>query len=70
MKKIINSVLFLVVMSLSIGANAYWCSANSTSAYGYGFSPISTTDACERAVTECVVRTPHWQVCYVTKYGL
>jgi hypothetical protein len=42
------------------------CEARSPSAFGYGVNHNGAA-ACQRALNECSVRTPSYQVCYVTR---
>ena len=49
----------------STEASAWFCSADSSSAYGWGRS-YSQGEARRRALWECARRTPRYQTCYIS----
>ncbi len=49
---------------LSSEASAWYCRADSPSAYGWGTGGYNY--ARRRALAECAVRTPRYQTCYIT----
>ena len=49
---------------MSSEASAWYCRAESPSAYGWGSSG-SQGVARRRALAECAVRTPRYQTCYI-----
>lgn len=61
MKKL--AFALLVAASVS-NAYAWVCTAQSPSAVGQGISPFLNV-AQERAMYECMIRTPGWQACYI-----
>lgn len=66
MKKFVTSSLFFVTVFAAQAANAGWyCAAASWSAHGWGTANYQAT-ARQRALSECSVRTPRNQICYVT----
>ena len=69
MKRIFIAILLALILTFSSGANAYWCSAASESATGFGTSAHSVEDACDEAIADCESKTPHWQACSVTGSG-
>ena len=66
----IGKIILAAVLSLGIttAANAAWVArAESPSAWGVGYS-MSLEQAKYTALTECAVRTPSYQACYITEY--
>ncbi len=51
---------------LSSEASAWYCTAASPSATGWGRHNYSLGYARRRALAECAVRTPRYQTCYIT----
>jgi hypothetical protein len=55
----------LAVILIPTEASAWYCRADSPSAYGWGRND-SRSAAIRRALRECAVRTPRGQVCRIT----
>ena len=66
MKHILAIAAVGVTMALvPTEASAWYCRADSPSAYGWGSSG-SRGRAARIAIRQCAVRTPRWQVCYLS----
>ena len=70
MRNILFMLIMLSMMTMANGANAFWRSATSPSATGFGYSSTSIHTACSIAINESVIRTPYWQSCSVTGSGV
>jgi hypothetical protein len=55
----------LAVILIPTEASAWYCRADSPSAYGWG-SSSSRRVAVRRALAECAVRTPRYQTCRIS----
>ena len=64
MKKVLIAVT-VVLASIASSANAWVCYAESPSAWGAWQHPVLSV-ARDRALHECRIRTPYYQVCYIT----
>jgi hypothetical protein len=53
------------VILIPTEASAWYCRADSPSAYGWGQN-YSRRAAIRRALAECAVRTPRWQRCRIS----
>lgn len=61
-----KKLAFVVLIAIASTAAYSWvCTAQSPSAVGQWISPYLNI-AQERAMYECVIRTPGWQACQIT----
>lgn len=65
MKKVKALFFFAAVAAAPLAQAGWYCEAASWSAYGWGSSG-SYNGARNRALSECAVRTPSTQYCYIT----